>query len=637
MRIKLKGLRAMNLMFAGISGFALAGQTPEHCLTQGQLQEIQQRSIDDTRMFLSHIGWYYQGQTSDHGWVHASEVLSYHQSVWTNSAGPGGRLEVFHYPGKPHIVVLHTDEVCNEKVQRQQGSLTGTEPFAGGEQIMRLGSLHWRFSADLYTGYTRQIEILNRAALSKDAAEIQQRKAAERAAEAAEEQAYNSKVRDGDLAKASGQYTKAIALYREAVALRDDGSLWEPIRYCERMICLYREVRADSAYRVKNYPLALDLYRDAIGCSAGKENIQTKIRLMERLIREQEMASKKIEADRWYAQRRYAEALTVYNAILQLDPSNNHARQRSQEIRLLLDFLHRRSTTVFRYNQLQMRAWTEWKTGLANELENRAAQASTGSCEARLYVRFDTSGRSLGDTRMLGCSDQALRSFLEEYSRSSILQPAKDNGYFVHADAELRIRFNWETKPCLVQVKGNGEIRSQETNPNNQRMIEYLRSQRAAPGNYRFATNERTLNGKLYTDISLLKFENRATSEGLWRTLLLPGSGARWLSYGVKGKRSSKRFLFFAGMTAGSLLYAGAALEQARQANDPMETERYRQNAQLANGLAWFSGMVSCSIYTGEIFRTLKLGKENKRQYNEWSNKLQVQPYFIQQEKLAVP
>lgn len=637
MRIKLNGLRVANLLFAGISGMALAGQTPEHCLTHGQLQEIQQRSIDDTRMFLSHIGWYFQGQTSDHGWVHNAEVLSYHQSVWTNSAGPGGRLEVFHYPGKPNIVVLHTDEVCNEKVQRQQGTLTGTEPLAGGEQTMRLGSLHWRFSPDLYSGYTRQIEILNKTALNKDAAAIKEREAAERAAEAAEEQAYRSKVRDGELAKASGQYTKAIAHYREATAMRDDGSLWEPIRYCERMICLYREVRADSAYRAGNYSFALDLYREAIGCSAGKENIQTKIRLMERMIRETQLTEKKKEADRWYAQRRYADALKVYNEMLQLDPSNSHARQRAQEIRLLLDFLHRRSTTVYRYNQMQMRAWTDWKTGLANELENRAAQTTTGSCEARLYVRFDTSGRSLGNTQMLGCSDQTLRRYLEGYSRSSILQPARDNGYFISAEAELRIRFTWETKPSLVMVNGKGEIQTNDPNANSKRMMEYLRSQKAAPGNYQFATHERTLNSKLFTDISLIKFENRATSEGMWRTLLLPGAGARWLSYGVKGTRSSKRFLFFAGLTAGSMLYSKAAEEQARQAVLPADAERFQQEAQLANGLAWFSGAISCSIYTGEIFRTLKLGKENKRQSDYWNNKLQAQPHFIQKEKLAAP
>lgn len=632
--MKWNGLRAVNLVLLGMSGFALAGQTPEHCLTQGQLQEIQQRSIDDTRMFLSHIGWYYQGQTSDHGWVHASEVLSYHQSVWTNSAGPGGRLAIFHYPGKPHIVVYHTDDVCNEKVQNQVCTLTGTTP-QGNEQVLRFGGLHWRFAPDLYTGFTRQIEVFNNAALNKDAAEIQQRAAAERAAEAAAEQAYRNKVREGDLARASGQYMKAIALYREAVALRDDGSLWEPIRYCERMHCLYREVRADSAFRAGNYGLALDLYREALGCSAGKENIQTKIRYMERLIREQQLAAKKTEADRWYEEKRYAAALKVYNEMLQIDPANSHARQRAQEMRLMLDFLQRRSTTVYRYSQLQLRAWTDWKAGLVSELETRAARTPNGDCEARLYVHFDTLGRNIGDTRVMRCSDLSLRSFLEGYSHAATLPPARDNGYFLTAADELRLRFDWKTTPCLMQVSGKGTIQASEPHPYSQRMADFLRSQRAAPGNYQFQSLEKTLNGRKYTDISLLRFNNRATAEGMWRTLLLPGAGARWLSYGVKGKRSSKRFLFLSGVAAGGLLYARAAKEQALLATNPADAERLLQDARLSNGLAVFSGAIAGCIYTGEIFRTLKLGRQNKRAYQYWSDKLQAEPYFIQQEKLG--
>jgi hypothetical protein len=63
-----------------------------------------------------------------------------------------------------------------------------------------------------------------------------------------------------------------------------------------------------------------------LGCSAGKENIQTKMRLMERMIREQQLAAKKKEADRWYEEKRYAAALKVYNEMLQIDPGNSHAR-----------------------------------------------------------------------------------------------------------------------------------------------------------------------------------------------------------------------------------------------------------------------------------------------------------------------
>lgn len=635
MRKPLNALQA-GILLLGCLVNSLAAQTPAHCLTQGQLQEIQARSVDDTRMFLSHIGWYFQGQTSEHGWVHNAEVLSYHQSVWTNSAGPGGRLEVFHYPGKPHVVVYHTDETCSDKIQGQVGTLTGTEPQPGG-QTLRLGGLHWRFAPDVYTGFPRQIEVLNKAALNQDAAAIQEREAAERAAEAAEEKAYRDKVREGDRAKASGYYTKAIAHYREAIALRDDGTLWEPIRYCERMNCLYREVRADSAYRAGNYTLALDLYREAIGCSAGKENIQTKMRLMERMIREQQLAAKKTEADRWYEEKRYAAALKVYNEMLQIDPGNSHARQRAQEMRLMLDFLQRRSTTVFRYSQMQLRAWTEWKAGLANELEARAAQAPSGYCEARLYVHFDTSGRNIGDTRMMRCSDLSLRSFLEGYSHAPTLPPAKDNGYFMNASDELRLRFDWNTTPCLIQVSGKGEMQATESHAHSQRMMDFLRSQQAAPGNYQFNALEKILNGRKYTDLSLLSFENRATAEGMWRTLLLPGAGARWLSYGVKGKRSSKRFLFMSGVALGSMLYARAAQEQALQASNPVDAERLRQDAQLANGMALFCGAVSCCIYTGEIFRTLKLGKENQRQYRHWNETLKAQPLFIQKEKLAAP
>jgi tetratricopeptide (TPR) repeat protein len=642
MRKSLNALQA-GILLLGCMANTLAAQTPAHCLTQGQLQEIQERNVDDTRMFLSHIGWYFQGQTSDHGWVHNAEVLSYHQSVWTNSAGPGGRLEVFHYPGKPHVVVYHTDETCSDKIQGQIGTQTGTEPQPGGQtlrlggQTLRLGGLHWRFAPDVYTGYTRQIEVLNKAALNQDAAAIQEREAAERAAAAAEEKAYRDKVREGDRAKASGYYTKAIVHYREAIALRDDGTLWEPIRYCERMNCLYREVRADSAYRAGNYTLALDLYREAIGCSAGKENIQTKMRLMERMIREQQLAAKKKEADRWYEEKRYAAALKVYNEMLQIDPGNSHARQRAQEMRLMLDFLQRRSTTVFRYGKMQQRAWSDWKTGLLNQLESRSSQSESGSCEARLYVRFDTSGRSIGNTQVTRCTDQTLRTYLDAYSRSATLLPAKDNGYFVGAEDELRLRMDWKTSPCMISINGNRDFSVVPPSAHSRLMSDFLRNRKAGPGNYQFRAKEKTLNGLAYTDISLHAFDNRKTAEGMWRTLLLPGAGARWLSYGTKGKRSSKRFLFLSGVAVGSLLYANAAYNQAQQSNNPVDAANLEEEARIAEGLAWFTGSISCCIYGGEILRTLKLGQQNKRYNQSWNESLKIEPLIIQSQRLAWP
>jgi tetratricopeptide (TPR) repeat protein len=615
------------------AGNALHAQAPDFCLTQGQLQEIQQRSMDDTRMFLSHIGWYFQGENNHHGWVHDGEVLSYHQSAWTNS---GGRLELFHYPGQSNVVVYHTDAGCNEKIQLRLAQLSGTQVQAG-EQNLRQANLLWRFSADIYSGYTHQITIANVSALNKEVASMRQREAAEKAAEAAAEQAYRDKVRQAERFKASGQYTKAIAHYQEAVGMRDDGSLWESIRYCERMICLYREVRADSAYRAGNYALALDLYRDAIGCSTGKENIQTKIRLMERTIREQQLAEKKKEADRRYQEKRYAGALAVYNEMLQIDPANSHARERVREIRLLLDFLERRSNTVFRYSKMQQRAWSDWKTGLLNQLEVRSSQSESGSCEARLYVRFDTSGRSIGNTQITSCTDQTLRTYLNAYSRSATLLPAKDNGYFVSAEDELRFRLDWKTTPYTISVDGNRDLTVAEPGTQSRIMSDFLRNRKAGPGNYQFTAREKTLNGKPYTDISLFSFDNRKTAEGMWRTLLLPGAGARWLSYGTKGKRSSKRFLFLSGIAVGSLLYANAAYDQAQQATNPVDAANLEEEARIAQGLAWFSGSISCCIYGGEILRTLKLGRQNKKHDQSWNTSLKLQPLIIQSQHIAWP
>ncbi len=615
------------------AGNALHAQAPDLCLTQGQLQEIQQRSMDDTRMFLSHIGWYFQGENNHHGWVHDGEVLSYHQSAWTNS---GGRLELFCYPGQSNVVVYHTDAGCNEKIQIRLAQLSGTQVQAG-EQNLRQGNLLWRFSADMYSGYTHQITIANPSALNKEVASIRQREAAEKAAEAAAEQAYRDKVRHAERAKSSGQYTKAIALYQEALAMRDDGSLWESIRYCERMICLYREVRADSAYRAGNYALALDLYRDAIGCSTGKENIQTKIRLMERTTREQQLAEKRKEADRWYQEKRYTGALAVYNEMLQIDPANSHARERIREIRQLLDFLERRSTAVFRYSKMELRAWSDWKTSLLDQLESCSSQSESGSCEARLYVRFDTSGRSIGNTQINRCTDQSLRTYLDAYSRSTTLLPAKDNGYFVSADEELRFRLDWKTTPCMVSIDGNRDFSVVEPFAHSRLMSDFLRNRKAGPGNYQFTAKEKTLNGKPYTDISLLSFDNRKTAEGMWRTMLLPGAGARWLSYGTKGKHSSKRFLFLSGVAVGSLLYANAAYDQAQQANNPVDAANLEQEARIAEGLAWFTGSISCCIYGGEILRTLKLGRLNKTYNQSWNESLKIEPLIIQSQRLAWP
>jgi len=636
MRIKLNCLRGMNLLILSLAGKLLVAQTPEHCVTQGQLQEIQQRSVDDTRMFLSHIGWYYQGQNSDHGWVHESEVLAYHQSVWTNSAGPGGRLEVFHYPGKPNIVVLHTDEVCNGKIQGQLGTLTGTE-LQAAEQTLRLGSLHWRFNTDIYSGYTRQIEITNKAALNKDAAAIKQRVAAERAAEIAEERAYREKVREAELAKASGQYSKAITHYREAIALRDDGSLWEPVRYCERMVCLNKEVRADSAFRALNYQLALELYRLAVGCSANPENIRTKIRHMESKVKERQVLDKVKEADQFLLEKRYAPAMERYKEVLTIDPNHRHASNKVQEIRNIYDLLLKRAKTTYPYSSWQPEAWTHWKTRLADVLESNTSQYPAGYINASLELRFDTAGRNKSKCQLLAFSQSGFDAILNNHLRSKELPPVKDRGYFMNAAENLNLQFEWKTQPIHLRVSGNGEVQSDDKIASGMILANYLRNQQAAPGIYQFVSREKQLNGKTFTDLSLLAYENRHTAGGIWRSLLLPGTGSGWLSYGEKGAGSRRAYLSFALVSLGGFVVARSAENQADLATGSAEREELEARAGVARTIAFSGGAIAFSISAGELFRTLQLGKKNDANRAYWDEKLLAQPFFIQRQAVALP
>jgi tetratricopeptide (TPR) repeat protein len=404
---------------------------PDGCLSMQQILRMQQSDLDATRLFLDAQGWDFTGSSQDQSYRFMGRDLPYNLISWQHRSSYA-RLKLYYYSGKENIVQMEPDEACFRYLLTSFRQANGKSSVGENElsNSFKVQNLNVEFGEGTY-GSNFNILVYPPLALAKEArAQIAQEEAAQKI-ERERKQRFQAALQRGDEAYAAGRYAQAQSAYQDARYIEDNEDVRERIEACNLAMCKAREVRADSAYRAGNYELARNLYFDARTCSQNKGNIDTKIRLMELKIKEEQVRKAKEYADGLYDAKRYAQARNAYDELLRIDPGNNHAKSRIETIKSITQFLYDRSRTVYPYQKENPSGMVLWKQSLAEALNRNVLTAPEGLIKGDISIRFDTSGLNKSSFRIPQGSTPELNTDFQKLIQARVLTPPKQRGYFV--------------------------------------------------------------------------------------------------------------------------------------------------------------------------------------------------------------
>lgn len=611
---------------------------PDGCLSMQQILRMQQSDLDATRLFLDAQGWNFSGSSQDISYRHMDRDLPYHYISWQHRSSYA-RLTLYYHPGKEQIVRLEADEQCFRYLLAAFRQADGKNSVGDNTltTVFKVQNLQVEFIESSYSS-NFTIQVLPTLALTREArAQIAAEEAAQRAIQERSRR-YREALQRGDEAYEAGSYGAARKAYEDARLIEDTEDVRERIESCGLAECKKREVRADSAYRAGNYELARNLYYEARPCNANKGNIDTKIRLMESKMKEQQVRKAKDDADELYEAKRYGAARNAYEDLLRIDPGNNHAKSRIETIKSITQFLYDRSKTVYPYQKENASGLLLWKQSVAESLNRTVSAAPAGSILADISLRFDTLGRNNSSFRIREGATPDLNAAFQGLIQATVLAPPKRRGYFIAAKEDVPMKIQWSSATYSVWSDVGG-LRFDRDFPSAIRVdVErYINRNTPKYGDFRIQVKEKKFNDRSYTDLSLVGYKSKAGPGSALYSLLWPGLGTYRASYGAQGKGSAQWFLYCAGTAVLSGLYAKAQYNNYQNATNQADMDYYYERANLGYKTALVSGGLAATIYVHNIFAAFQRGSRNVKDSRALRARLNNEPISIHSQAITIP
>ncbi|MBU6324904.1 MAG: hypothetical protein KJS92_05395 [Bacteroidetes bacterium] len=611
---------------------------PDGCLSMQQIIRMQESELEATRLFLDAQGWDFTGSSQDQSYRFMEQELPYHLISWQHR-NSYGRLTLYYYPGKEHIVRMEPDEACFRFLlaafrQSDGKSSVGENRLS---TLFKVQNLNVEFTEASY-GNNYTILLYPPLALTKEArVQIATEEAAKRAAEDRNKR-YREALQRGDIAYEAGRYAEARSAYVDARMIEENEDVRERIEACDLAMCKTREARADSAYRAGNYELARTLYYDARACSQNKGNIDTKIRLMESKIKEEQVRKAREYADGLFDAKRYAPARNAYEELLRIDPGNSHAKSRLESIKSITQFLMDRGRVVYSYQKENAAGMLRWKQSVAETLNRVVMAAPEGSIKGDFSLRFDTSGVNKSSFRIQEGGTPDLNTQFQSLSQASVLSAPKQRGYFIAAKEDVSINLQWKSSTYSVWSDVSG-MRFDKNFPAEVKgdVERYLSTSALKHGDFRIQVKEKTLNERRFSDLLLLGYKTKAGPGSAMYSLLWPGLGTYRASYGAQGKGAAKWFLYCAGTAVLSGLYAKAQYNNYQNATSQADMDYYYDRANLGYKTALVSGGLAATIYVHNIFAAWHRGSRNQRYSRDLRTRLRKEPIIIKSQAITLP
>jgi NACalpha-BTF3-like transcription factor len=638
--IKKNGMIRIVLAFVIIccSNFCKA-QVNSECFSKHQIFKIQASSLDEIRMFLNNEGWAFDGAKSNQPFNYFDYHINYDVVKWEKSSNYNiGRIFLYTANNKPNIVIYQSNSYCFNNLLTSFNAGKGRTSIDDDKlvTIFKEGPITIEFREYKNDYSSRQFSILiyNAAALNY---EIQISKKAAEALKAAEEernQTYHNAIAEGDMLFVMKDFETAKVKYLIALEIENNDLVQSKIDLCNKAICDALVSKGDSLFNENQYDGALKMYVESKECSHFSPGTQEKIKLTEKKILEARINAILNQADFLFNDKKFKLALQQYNAVLLLDPSNMTAINGVKRIQEIMSVLEKRRTSIFSYEKTNGSDLRKFQNLLLKDLEAQINTINEGYLNMKYFISYDTLGNNLSQLENISTSLPSYTTNLTSLLSSGVLNPSMESGYFLAAREHLILDLKWGEIKMNLRSNSKGLFYDDYSSQDISSVRRFIYSQPFNYGRYTLGIKRKEVNGKVFSDINLVKYTTVGPEAALL-SMLMPGMGTLKVTYGKKGWGRFTGFLLSTGLAIGSKLYSDSQYQSYLLASSQPDIDSYYNNANLTHKIALISAGISASIYLYDIIWVLVRGSKNLKATRSLRRQLQSGPIPLQNQQIS--
>jgi hypothetical protein len=339
-------------------------------------------------------------------------------------------------------------------------------------------------------------------------------------------------------------------------------------------------------------------------------------------------------ADKYFNEKKYNLALDSYNYILFLDNTNDYASERIKEITGIKNILGKRSSTVSSYKSTNPDNLLAFQNLLLDDINSLINKEKQGFLNLKYLISFDTLGKNISVVKNISTSLSGYSNNLSNITSKGILKPYVEGGYFLASQEDLVLDVKWSSSKTLFKSKSKGIFHKNYSNQNSSSIESFINNQPFKLGKYVFEIKNNEVNGKLYSDINLVKYKT-VGPKAAFLSMLMPGLGTMKVTYGKKGWGRFTCFLLSSGLAIGSKLYSNAQYKSYLGAKSKIEIDKYYNNANISHKISLVSGGISATIYLNDLIGVLLKGAKNINLSKSLRKQLQQGPVQIQNQLIS--
>lgn len=347
-----------------------------------------------------------------------------------------------------------------------------------------------------------------------------------------------------------------------------------------------------------------------------QELIKQKRQFIKEEIRKKRIADLSTEGERLFTDRAFNAARQKFVELLFIDPTNQLASTRKEQIDKMLEILNSRSSRLYEYSILNPDAYKSIYNILIDEINYDVKNALSGTLKFNFNIYFDTLGHNISFYDLQESTVPNFNNFLSKLARSAILTPTYKESILVSSKSGFDVDLRWDTGEIMMKKKRKKiKAPTQTTSMGNFRQIEEFLSDTLMPrGKYFFTVKDKQLaQSPTYSDINLVKYKT-VGPEAMFLSMLLPGAGTMAATQGQKGVGAMLSFLTFGGGGLACLIFQKEQSKKAENALSNNDSEGFKKHDKNSNVLKYSSYIcfgVSGVIYISDVINAIVKGSKN--------------------------
>lgn len=606
------------------------------CLSKHQLFKMQSTSLDDIRLFLNNENWSFNGAKSNQTYNYFDYPINYNIVSWAKSSySYGDNIILYTFPGKPNIIAYQSNYSCFNDLLKGFISTRGKTSVDEDKLVTTFKensiTIEFREYKNDYSSRKFSILVYNSTALFQEIKNLKEIDDAIKKAEIEIKNKYDNLIQEADYHNSRGEFEIAITKYLNAQEIENNTSLQSKIDLCNNSIYKKLIDEGDSLYVENKHDLALNIYMKAKNYTESFIVLENKILLTKNKILDSKIKTYQMQADVNFTDKKFESALSNYNSVLDLDKSNKYAIEKIKQIKIILNILEKRSTTIFSYKATNSNELSRFKNLILDDVNDQVNRYKEGFIDLSYLVSFDTLGNNLSAIKNISSSLKGDISNLSNIDKKSILKPSSESGYFLASQENLNLKLKWSTTNNLFKSKSTGIFPDFYRDQNS--VESFIKKQAIKYGNYFVETKDKEINGDLYSSINLVKYRTIGPSAVIY-SMLMPGLGSLKVSYGNKGWGRFTSFLLSSGLAIGSKLYSDSQYKRYLGATNQVDIDNYYYKANISHKIAVTSIGLATTIYLYDIIWVLSKGARNIKDSKPLRKQLQQGPIQIQNQSI---